>query len=220
MVKAPKASWTRRARNLHVTRRPLNVPRMPSASTCLSSSLPPSAWPAWCSPAAVCRRPRADRWSRSSPSSAPGGGPSCTRSGSPPTAGQTTGRRASPLARSLHTKAGRRQPRAIRRSTGGQDNSRTDPHSVHSGSRQAPPLPAWVPAQAACRVAAHLLRPAGAEEAATGHRAAHGPWARTRPCWVTWGPVPYSYTEDTPTEDCNQERRGAGTRGHHHTVLF
>lgn len=62
-----------------VTRHPLHTPRTPSASTCLSSSSLPSAWPAWCSLAAGCLRPRAGRWSRLSPSSAPGGGPSCTR---------------------------------------------------------------------------------------------------------------------------------------------
>lgn len=220
MVKAPKASWTRRARNLHVTRCPLHVPRMPLASMCLSSSLLPSAWPAWCSPAAVCRRPRADHWSRSSPSSAPGGGPSCTRSGPRPQRAKPLG--AGPLcwpgACTPRPGGGSRAP-SDRAQEDGTTAGRTPTVCVLAPGRQH----LYQPGSQLRRPAvlhAHLLRPAGAEEAATGHRAAHGPWARTRPCWVTWGPVPYSYTEDTPTEDCNQERCGAGTQGHRHTVLF
>lgn len=41
-----------------------------------------------------------------------------------------------------------------------------------------------------------------------GHRGAHGPGARIRPCWVTWGLVLYSSMEDAPTEGWNEDRNG------------
>lgn len=47
-----------------------------------------------------------------------------------------------------------------------------------------------------------------AEKAAVGHRGAHGPGARIRPCWVTWGLVLYSSAEDAPTEGWNEDRDG------------
>ena len=177
----------------------LHVPFFFFAAICLAR---------WCSPAAACLRPRAGRWSRLSPSSAPGGGPSCTRSGSPP-------RGAKPLgAGPLHW------PRARTPSPGGsshlpsdgaqedQTEARQAPHGARSGSGQAAPCPACTPDQAACRVACSSAKTRWQEKAAVGHRGAHGPGARIRPCWVTWGLVLYSSMEDAPTEGWNEDRNG------------